>query len=272
MDRVAVVTGASSGIGAATAARLARAGFVVYGGARRVDRLAALAGEGVHPLRLDLTQEESIRAFAEEVLAGDGRIDALVNVAGYGSYGAIEDVPIADARRQAEVNLFGTARLTQLVLPRMREQGSGRVVNVTSMGGRFAAPFGGWYHASKFGLEALSDSLRQEVSPFGIDVVVVEPGAIETEWSAIAGQSALAVSGTGAYADRVGRLAAMFSRAGSRLHGSRPEVVARTIERAVVARRPRTRYRVGAGATPMIALRRMLPDRAFDRVLRVIFP
>ena len=180
MTLVALVTGASSGIGAATARRLARAGFVVYGAARRLDRLAALEGEGVRPLALDVTDDASMVAAVERVVAEQGRIDVLVNNAGYGSYGAVEDVPQEEARRQIEVNLFGLARLIQLVLPAMRAQGSGRIVNVTSMGGRIATAFGGWYHASKHAVEGLSDSLRQEVARFGIDVVVIEPGGIRT--------------------------------------------------------------------------------------------
>jgi NAD(P)-dependent dehydrogenase (short-subunit alcohol dehydrogenase family) len=267
MSQVAIVTGASSGIGAVTAARLAREGFTVYGAARRTDRLAEL--EGVRALPLDLTDDASVVAAVERVLAEEGRIDVLVNNAGYGSYGAIEDVPLDEARRQVEVNLFGLARMIQLVLPSMRERRSGRIVNITSMGGRFAAPFGGWYHATKWAVEALSDSLRQEVSGFGIDVVVVEPGAIRTEWGGIAMDSAREVSGRGAYADRVTRMASRFDRAGERT-GSDPEVVARTIARAVSARRPRTRYAVGAGARPVIALRTVLPDRAFDSVLSLI--
>lgn len=264
---VALVTGASSGIGAATARRLARAGFTVYGAARRADRLAELAADGVRPLVVDLTDDEQLTAAVEKMLADERRLDVLVNNAGYGAYGAIEDVPLDDARRQLDVNLLGLARVTQLVLPTMREARRGTVVNVTSMGGRFAAAFGGWYHASKFAVEGLSDAMRQEVAPFGIRVVVIEPGAIRTEWGGIAASSGLAVSGDGPYADRVRAMASAFDGDGGRIRGSEPDVVARAIERAVQARRPRTRYAVGFGARPAIVLRRVLPDRAFDTVL-----
>ncbi|MFT4109292.1 oxidoreductase [Propionicimonas sp.] len=272
MTSVVLVTGASSGIGAATARRLARAGHVVYGAARRIDRLAALQGDGVRPLLLDVTDEASMVAAVERVLAEQGRIDALVNNAGYGSYGAIEDVPQDEARRQLEVNLFGLARLIQLVLPGMRAQHSGRIVNVTSIGGRIATAFGGWYHASKHAVEGLSDSLRQEVAGFGIDVVVIEPGAIRTEWAGIAAQTGMAASGGGAYAERAnvaaGRLGGDASPAGL---GSDPDVVARAIERAVTTPRPRTRYAVGGGAKPVLFARRVLPDRAMDAIFaRVI--
>ncbi len=208
MDRVALVTGASSGIGAATARRLARAGFVVYGAARRLDRLAELSGDGVRPLPLDVTADDSMTAAVEQVLADTGRIDVLVNNAGYGSYGAIEDVPMDEARRQIEVNLFGLARMTQLVIPGMRVRGGGRIVNVTSMGGKITTPFGGWYHASKFAVEGLPDALRTELAPFGIDVVVIEPGGTRTEWGGIAMDTAQAASGDGPYAGRVQAMAA----------------------------------------------------------------
>jgi NAD(P)-dependent dehydrogenase (short-subunit alcohol dehydrogenase family) len=262
MDRVALVTGASSGIGAATARRLARAGFTVYGAARRADRLAELAAHGVRPLAMDLTDDASLVAGVERIVAEAGRVDLLVNNAGYGSYGAVEDVPLDEARRQIEVNVLGLARLIQLVLPTMRTQRSGRIVNVTSIGGRITTPFGGWYHASKFAVEGLSDALRQELAPFGVDVVVIEPGAIRTEWSGIAMDSGIAASGDGAYGDRVRAAAKGFANAESR--ASDPDVVARAIEKAATVRRPRTRYAIGSGAKPILAARRVLGDRAFD--------
>ena len=260
MERIALITGASSGIGAATARRLARTGFVVYGAARRLDRLADLAADGVRPLALDVTSEESMVAAVDQVLAESGRIDVLVNNAGYG---AIEDMPMAEARRQIEVNLFGLARMIQLVLPTMRGQGSGVVVNVSSMGGKFTMPFGGWYHASKFAVEGFSDVLRGEVAPLGIDVVVVEPGNIATEWGGIAMDSARSISGHGGYAERIDALAAAMDGPVARF-GSDPDVVAKAIERAVTARRPRTRYAVGSMAKPILLARKVLPDRAMD--------
>ena len=173
--KTALVTGASSGIGEATALKLHELGFTVYGAARRTDRLEQLAQRGIKPLAMDVTDDESIRAGVERIIADTGRIDVLVNNAGYGSYGAIEDVPSAEARRQFDVNVFGAMRLTQLVLPHMREQRSGTVVNISSMGGKIFTPLGGWYHATKFAVEALSDCLRLEVKPFGINVVVIGP-------------------------------------------------------------------------------------------------
>lgn len=261
--RVALVTGASSGIGAATARRLARSGFTVYGAARRTERLTELAADSVRPLTLDVTDDASMKAAVDTILTETGRIDVLVNNAGYGSYGAIEDVPQAVARRQVEVNLFGAARLIQLVLPTMRQQRSGAIVNVTSIGGKITTPFGGWYHATKFALEGLSDALRMEVAPFGVRVVVIEPGGIRTEWGDIAMQTAMAASGEGAYAARVHRMAtAMDGPIAQR--ASDPDVVVKAIERAVTSRRPKTRYAIGFLAKPSIVARRVLPDRAMD--------
>ncbi|MBO0769350.1 MAG: SDR family NAD(P)-dependent oxidoreductase [Solirubrobacterales bacterium] len=264
-DRVALVTGASAGIGTATARRLANAGFVVYAAARREDRLAEIATERIRPLALDVTDEASMTSGVNAILAEQGRIDVLVNNAGYGSYGAIEEVPQGEARRQIEVNLFGLVRLAQLVLPTMRAQGSGTILNVTSIGGKLTTPFGGWYHASKFAVEGLSDALRSEVAPFGVNVVVIEPGGIKTEWSGIASTNLEAVSGSGPYAERAQRvLRALNGSVADR--ASDPDVVARAIERAVNAKRPKTRYAIGFLAKPSLFARKVLPDRAFDFV------
>lgn len=265
MQKVALVTGASSGIGAATARRLAKAGFLVYGAARRTDRLAELAADGVRALAMDVTDDAAMVAGVKQIVAETGRLDVLVNNAGYGSYGAVEDVPMEEARRQVEVNLVGLARLIQLALPTMRAQGSGTIVNITSIGGKITTPLGGWYHATKFAVEGLSDALRTEVAPFGIDVVVVEPGGIATEWGGIAMDSALAVSGEGAYAETARKMAAAMGGPVAR-HASDPDVVAKAIERAVTARRPRTRYAVGFMAKPSLVARKVLPDRVFDKV------
>ena len=200
MDRVAFVTGASSGIGEATAHRLLADGFRVFAGARRLDRMEKLAAQGATPLALDLTDDASIVAAIDAIRTQAGRLDVLVNNAGYGSYGALEDVPLAEARRQFEVNVFGLSRLCQLTLPMMRAQKYGRIVNVTSIGGKMWEPMGSWYHATKFAVEGLSDCLRVEVRPFGIDVIVIEPGAIQTEWAGIAADGLRQASGSGAYA------------------------------------------------------------------------
>jgi len=265
--RTALVTGASSGIGAAIAHRLLAGGFTVYAAARRQDRMAGLARAGARLLPLDLTDDSTLTAAVDRVAGEAGRLDALVNNAGYGAYGALEDVPLEEARRQMEVNLFGLARLIQLAAPHMRRQGSGRIVNVTSIGGKIHEPMGTWYHAAKFAVEGLSDCLRMELAPFGIDVVVVEPGAIQTEWSGIARESLLRTSGATAYAEQA-RLAAGLLAGADDGSGSPPSVVADAVWAALTARRPRTRYAVGGGARLLLALRRFTSDRAFDAVMR----
>lgn len=265
--QTALVTGASSGIGEAIARRLLADGWRVYAGARRTARMAGLAAAGAVPLALDVTDDASMQAAMAAVLANGGRLDALVNNAGYGSYGALEEVPIAEARRQFEVNVFGLARLTQLALPAMRAQRSGRIVNITSIGGKMHEPLGSWYHATKFAVEGLSDCLRMELAPFGIDVVIVEPGAIKTEWSGIAREGLLAISGLGPYAQAAQAHARLLAKADRSSSASPPEVVAATVARALRAARPATRYATGGGARTILLLRRLLPDRMFDRLM-----
>ncbi len=267
VTRVALVTGASSGIGEETARHLASLGFVVYGAARRLDRLEPLSALGIRPLGMDVTEEASMAAGVERIKADAGRIDVLVNNAGYGSYGAIEDVPLDEARRQFEVNVFGAMRLVQLVLPVMRAQRSGTIVNITSMGGKIHTPMGGWYHGTKFALEALSDCLRMEVAPFGIDVVVIEPGGIETEWGGIAASGLEETSGGGAYREPAAAMANSLRSEAASSRNSPPSVVAQAIGKAVTGRKPRTRYAIGFGAKPLIALKAALPDRAYDAVI-----
>ena len=267
--KVALVTGASSGIGMEVALALLERGYMVYGAARRVDRMKDLVERGGRVLALDLTDEASIEACLRSVLDGAGRLDVLVNNAGYGSYGAVEDVPLAEARRQFEVNLFGLARLTQLALPVMRRQGGGHVVNVSSMGGKIFTPMGAWYHATKHALEAWSDALRLEVERFGVKVVIIEPGSIATEWGGIARDSLLATSGEGPYGEQA-RAFARLMEPGHAIAASHPRVVAGAVMRALSARHPRARYAVGAGAKPFILARRLLGDRAFDGLVRRI--
>lgn len=267
MKKVALVTGASSGIGEATVKRLLNDGYIVYAAARRLDRMQPLEQAGAKLLALDLVDDGSIVAAMAEVDRDSGRIDLLVNNAGYGSYGALEDVPMDEARRQIEVNLVGLARMCQLALPMMRAQKSGMIVNVTSIGGKFGEPFGSWYHATKFAVEGLSDCLRMETRPFGIRVVVVEPGAIVTEWGGIAFDSLIARSGETAYGPYARRHAALFDGLKDSKLPSPPEVVADGIARIATKRRPRARYAIGGGAKLFLAVRRLLPDRALDALM-----
>jgi short-subunit dehydrogenase len=269
MDKkVALVTGASSGIGAATARRLGAAGYLVYAGARRVERMQQLDEAGIRVRPLDVTDDSSMTGVIDEIIADNSRVDVLVNNAGYGSYGSVEDVPLAEARYQLEVNLIGLARLTQLVLPHMRAEGAGKIVNVSSMGGHFGEPLGAWYHASKFAVEGFSDSLRLELHEFGIDVIVIEPGAIRTEWGGGSVDSAERYSGSSVYAPQVRAMRALYSHAERR--GSQPEIVADVILKAITSDRPRARYAVPFTAKAIIAAMNLVPDRLMDAGRRAV--
>ncbi len=265
MNRVALITGASSGIGMETAKLLAKQGYTVYGAARRMEKMQELKLAGIKLLAMDVTDEVSMISGINEVLKTEGRIDVLLNNAGYGSYGALEDVPLSEARYQFEVNIFGMARLTQLVLPHMRAQRSGRIINISSIGGKLGEPHGAWYHATKYAVEGLSDSLRMELKEFGIDVVIIEPGAIITEWAGIAREHMLKTSGNTAYGELTRKHAKMFENADKM--GSKPIVVAKTIVKAITTRRPKTRYATGGGAKAILFARRILSDRMFDKVM-----
>lgn len=268
MAKVALVTGASSGIGMMVAQELRSAGFRVYAAARRVERMAELEKEGITPIALDLTKDESIVECVSEILSREKSIDVLVNNAGYGSYGAIEDVPLEEARRQFDVNLFGMARLIQLVTPAMRENHYGKIVNVSSMGGKIWTKFGGWYHATKFAVEGLSDCLRMELKPFGIDVIVVEPGGIKTDWGIIAAENLKKTSANGAYSEMAEKAADGMIKNYSGNMLSKPELIAKTVRKAVTKRRPRTRYLIGFGAKPMVWTHKIFGDRMFDWVIK----
>lgn len=276
-SRAVLVTGCSSGIGAATASRLATAGWTVYATARRPETLAELEAQGCRTLALDVADEASRRAAVEAVEAEHGALGVLVNNAGYSQSGAVESVPDERVRAQFETNVFGPLALCRLVLPAMREQGWGRIVNVSSMGGRLTFPGGGIYHASKHALEALSDALRFEVRGFGVDVIVIEPGLIRTRFGSAATRElggATAVEGPYANFNRaVGEATSGAYEKGplARLGGP-PEAVAVVIEKAVRSPRPRARYTVTPSARVLLTLRSVLPDAGWDRMLRGSFP
>ena len=267
MAKVVLVTGASSGIGAAAAKALAARGCVVYGAARRVNLIPA----GVIPLGMDMTDPESVSVAVGRIISEQGRIDILVNNAGYGYFGPVETVPPEEARRQLEVNLFGLSELTAAVLPCMRQNGSGRVVNVASVAGKAAFRFGGWYNVSKFALEAYSDALRMEVRGFGITVSVIEPGVIGTDWGGIAADH-LVESTAGTPYEKEGAVMAANMRRGYSMKrlASGPEVVSRAIVRACCSRRPRVRYRVGRFARAIVFLHGLLPARWWDSLVGVL--
>ena len=267
--KTALVTGASSGIGEATALHLAELGYTVYAGARRVERMSDLADRGIRTRSVDVTDDPSMVALVEAILADTGRIDVLVNNAGYGLYGALEDVPVEEARRQFDVNIFGLARMTQLVLPQMRAQREGYIVNISSMGGKIWEPLGSWYHASKFAVEGLSDSLRVEVAAFGIKVVIIQPGTIRSEWSGIAADKLEAASANTPYAEQAKLVGGGLRAVDHMRMASGPEVVAEAVGKAVQSPKPRTRYIVGGGARGILLAEAVLPDRGFDRFIQL---
>ena len=273
-SRAVLVTGCSSGIGWATAERLARGGWTVYATARDVEAVAPLEALGCRLLPLDVTEEDSMRAAVEEVERMEGAVGVLVNNAGYSQSGAVEEVPMEKVRRQFETNVFGLVRLCQLAMPGMRRQGFGRIVNLSSMGGRLTFPGGGFYHASKYAVEALSDALRFEVRGFGVEVVVVEPGLISTGFARTAVGSM--GQGDGPYASFDAGVARTtrenYERGPLAALGGGPEAVAETIEHAISAARPRARYTVTPSARVLISARRLLPDRAWDGLLGLFYP
>jgi NAD(P)-dependent dehydrogenase (short-subunit alcohol dehydrogenase family) len=274
-SKAVLVTGCSSGIGRATALELVGKGWKVYATARRPETLTELADAGCHTLALDVTSEDSMRTAVDTVREAEGAVGVLVNNAGYSQSGAVETVPIEDARRQFETNVFGLLRMCQLVLPGMREQGWGKIVNLSSMGGRLVFPGGGLYHATKYAVEAISDALRYEVQGFGVDVIIIEPGLIITNFGEVAAGSVQSAGDGGAYAEfnrGVAKLTEQAYKGPMARLGSGPEAVARTIAKAISARRPRSRYPVTASAHLLINQRRLVPDRVWDRMMRTQYP
>jgi NAD(P)-dependent dehydrogenase (short-subunit alcohol dehydrogenase family) len=276
VSKPVLITGCSTGIGRATAERLADRGHTVYATARKPDSIADLEAKGCRTLALDVTDEESMKAAVAAVEQAEGAVGALVNNAGYSQSGAIEDVSMESVRRQFETNVFGLLRMCQLVLPGMRRQGSGRIVNISSMGGKLVFPGGGIYHATKHAVEALSDALRFESRGFGIGVSIVEPGLIKTEFANAVGRSIEeGTSADGPYAafnrQVAERTAEAYDGPMARLAAG-PEAVAKVIERAITSRRPKPRYMVTAGARVLLVTRRALPDRGWDAMMRAQFP
>jgi NADP-dependent 3-hydroxy acid dehydrogenase YdfG len=276
VSKAVLITGCSTGIGRATAERLARAGLPVYATARRPESIEDLKQSGCKTLALDVTDEQSMRSAVEHVEQAEGAVGALVNNAGYSQSGAIESVRLDDVRKQFETNVFGLLRMCQLVLPGMRRQHHGRIVNISSMGGKLVFPGGGAYHATKFAVEAISDAMRFEVRGFGVHVAIIEPGLIKTEFGTAASSSI--ETGTdrdGPYAkfnEAVAKTTAdAYEGSMSRLAAG-PDAVASAIEKAITARNPRPRYKVAASARVMLGLRALLPDRAWDVAVGSTYP
>jgi len=266
-QQTVLVTGASSGIGEAIAKALQADGHVVYAAARRTERLAHLQELGIHTISLDVSDESSIQSALQTIKSQAGNITVLINNAGYGSYGSLEEVPLEEGRRQMEVNLFGLARLMQLATPDMRQAGDGYIINISSMGSRFGEPFGAWYHASKYAVEGLTDSVRMELEPFGVKVVNVQPGIIQSEWGNIAAENLEKNSAQGPYAEAAQRKAKSLRSLFTSSLSSPPEVIATKIVSIIHNRRPAFRYVVGGSASPILLLRRFTSDRFFYTML-----
>jgi NAD(P)-dependent dehydrogenase (short-subunit alcohol dehydrogenase family) len=276
-SKAVLLTGCSSGIGRATALELAGSGWRVYATARRPETIAELADAGCATLALDVTDEDSMKAAVDAVEQAEGAVGVLINNAGYSQSGAIESVPMEAVRRQFETNVFGLVRLTQLVLPRMRAQRWGKIVNIGSMGGRLVFPGGGHYHATKHALEAISDALRFELRGFGIDVVLLEPGLIttgfgDTATASIADAQASAEDPYAHFNATVGAVTKGAYEGPMARLGAGPERVARAIRKAITRSRPPARVVITPSARITLATRRLLSDRAWDAAMRRQFP
>jgi NADP-dependent 3-hydroxy acid dehydrogenase YdfG len=276
-SRAVLITGCSSGIGEATAAHLAEAGWTVYATARRPETLAGLEAKGCKPLALDVVDEASRKAAVDTVVEAEGAVGVLINNAGWSQSGAVESIPDERVRAQFETNVFGPLALTRLVLPGMRDQGWGKVVNISSMGGEFTFPGAGLYHATKYAIEALSDAMRFEVKNFGIDVILIQPGLITSGFSEVTAREIGAGTATdGPYADfnaAVGDASVGAYKKGplAKLAGP-PSAVAEVIGKALAAKKPKARYKVTPSAHVLMRLNAVLPDSGWDKVLESSFP
>ncbi|MDD9898032.1 MAG: oxidoreductase [Candidatus Melainabacteria bacterium] len=269
--KIALVTGASAGMGKDFARALLDEGMIVYAAARRLEQMQDLAELGAITVKMDITKEEDIQTLVQQINKDHGAVDVLINNAGFGLYGAVEDVDINDARYQFEVNLFGLARLTQALLPAMREQGSGTIINISSMGGKVYAPFGAWYHATKHALEGWSDCLRLELKDFGINVVIIEPGAIKTEFAEVVAESLYKNSGQGAYAGLLDTFVKAFKKEyGKGGGGSEPKLITDLILKALRSKQPKTRYLAGKYAKQLVFIRKWFGDRLYDQLVMSI--
>ena len=267
MKKVILITGASSGMGKETARKLIKEGHTVYTVARRIDQMKDLEEIGGHPIKMDVTIDDDIENVVGTIINKEGKIDVLWNNAGYGLYGSVEDVPLDEARKEFEVNVFGMAAMTQKVVPYMRKAKSGTIINTSSMGGKMYFPMGAWYHASKHAVEGLSDCLRLELKQFNINVVVLEPGFIATEFGSVLLDGFSKIRKDSAYRSMMNSIEEGTRKAGEGNGSSQPSVISNTISKIVNANKPKTRYRVGKFAKPMVWMRTYLGDTLFDKIV-----
>jgi NAD(P)-dependent dehydrogenase (short-subunit alcohol dehydrogenase family) len=267
MKKVVLVTGASSGMGKDVALRLLEQGYIVYGAARRVEKMGILVQNGGHAIPMDITREDEIEAAVKRIEKEQGRLDVLINNAGYAVWGAVETVSIEDARRQFDVNIFGLASLTKKVIPLMRKQNTGKIINLSSMGGRVYTPLGAWYHATKHALEGWSDCLRIELKQFGIDVVIIEPGAIITEFGDVMMKPALKRAKGTAYESVTKQLLDTTQELYDKGKGSPASVISNLIIKAIKSKKPKARYVGGLYAKPMLFIRRWFGDAIYEKAI-----
>lgn len=267
MKKVILITGASSGMGKETAKALISQGHIVYTAARRINQMQDLKLLGGYPIQMDVTNESEIEETVNTIIRKEGKIDVLWNNAGFGLYGSVEDVSLDEARRQFEVNVFGIAAVTKKVVPYMRKENSGTIINTSSMGGKMYFPMGAWYHASKHAVEGLSDCLRLELKEFNIKVVILEPGFIATEFGSVLIDNFSKISTQSAYKNSMTKIMEGTKKAAEGNGSSKPSVIAKTIVKIVNSTNPKTRYRVGKFAKPMVWMRTYLGDKIFDKIV-----
>ena len=268
MGKVILITGASSGIGKDAALSLIKKGHIVYGAARRISKMKDIVEAGGHSIKMDVLKKEDVDKAVDQVMGEQNRIDVLVNNAGYGLWGAVETITIDEAKRQFDVNLFGLAYLTKKVIPLMRNQKSGKIINMSSMGGKVYTPFGAWYHATKYALEGWSDCLRIELKDFGIDVILIEPGVIKTEFQNVMMGSTLKRSLGTPYEKKIRALEKATEEMYARGLGSPPSIITKLISKAIDSPKPRRRYVGGLFAKPMLFIKKWFGDKLYEKAIK----
>ena len=267
MNKVVLITGASSGIGKETALSLIKEGHIVYGVARRLEMMQDIIQAGGHAIKMDILKERNIDEVVNQIIKEQKRIDILINNAGYGLWGAVETISIAEAKRQFDVNIFGLAYLTKKIIPLMRKQKSGKIINMSSMGGKVYTPFGAWYHATKYALEGWSDCLRIELKSFGIDVILIEPGVIKTEFQDVMMDSTVERSIGTPYEKKLKALEKATQEMYERGIGSPPSTITKLIVKAINSHHPKRRYVGGLFAKPMLFIKKWFGDKMYEKAI-----